>query len=171
LGEWRFVGVEREGGRPSVLHELTPEKDGGARISPLRISEWGATADRRSSVLHKLVPAPDLGVGRDNGWKVAGLARAGAGEGWKRISPFRVSLLRLSEWGTTVDGRPPVLHELASEKDEGARISEWGVTVNAGAARDGAQHSREAHTGRGVTREEHTVCRGGGAAQAEARRV
>jgi hypothetical protein len=53
LGEWRLVGVERER-KPPVLHELVPEKDGGTRISPLRISEWGATVDGRPPVLHEL---------------------------------------------------------------------------------------------------------------------
>jgi hypothetical protein len=51
--------VER-GGRSSVLHELAGEG-------------W-----RRSDLA-----APDLGVGHDNGWKGAGLARAGVEEGWR----------------------------------------------------------------------------------------
>jgi len=56
-----------------------------------------------------------------------------------------------------VDGRPPVLHELAPEKDGGAqisplRISEWGATVNGGVARDGAWQSRGARLGGRGTR-------------------
>ena len=59
MDEWRLAGVEREGERLAVLHELAPEKDGGARISPLPVSEWGATVDGRPPVLHELAPEKD----------------------------------------------------------------------------------------------------------------
>jgi hypothetical protein len=58
------------------LHELAPEKDGGARISPLRISEWGAIVDGRPLALHELALEEDGGA---------------------RISPLRVLPLRISE--------------------------------------------------------------------------
>jgi hypothetical protein len=102
----------------------------------------------RSDLTAPGLAAPDLRVGCDSGWKAASLARAGTEEdGGPRISPLRVS-----EWGATVDGRPPVLHELALEKDGSAwtsplrisplRVSEWGATVNGGMARDGARRSQ-----------------------------
>jgi hypothetical protein len=70
-------------------------------------------------------------------------------DGGARISP-----LRISEWGATVDGRPLVLPELVPEKDGGARISplritKWGATMNGDVARDGTRRSRARH-GRGA---------------------
>jgi hypothetical protein len=67
--------VEREGGRSSVLHELAPEKDGGARISPLWVSAVGlARAGTGDGWRRSDLAALDLKVGRDSGWKAACLA-------------------------------------------------------------------------------------------------
>jgi hypothetical protein len=79
----------------------------------------------------------------------------------KKDGSARISPLWILEWDATMDGRPPVLHEPALEKDGGARTSplrfsplwilEWGATVNGGAARDGARRSRGAtREGRGL---------------------
>jgi hypothetical protein len=82
---------------------------------------------------------------------------------WHGLSPS-------SAWSQRGEGRLRVLHDLASEKDGGARILplDLGVGRNNGdVARDGVRRNRGMH----ATRERRSVCGGRGAARADAHRV
>jgi hypothetical protein len=91
--------------------------------------------------------APDLGVGRDSGWKAAGLARAGAGEGWKR-SDLAAPGLAAPDLGVGRDSGWKAAGLARASTREGWRRSD--LTAPGLAATDrGAGHDSEWRRGKG----------------------